>query len=149
MTSPFRSAYVNPPPADTHGCDCSKDACQTKQEFKQECDINVIMKRYARGGDVPALDGALYGDFSEVASFQEAQEIILHARRQFEALPSDVRERFANDPETFLRFANDVGNKEEMRKLGLLKPEPPAPVKPPPMEVVVVPNADGSTPVLK
>lgn len=121
----------------------------TKQEFKTECDINVIMKRALRSGVLPQQAGAMYGDFSEVTDYQEAQGIILQARQQFEALPSDVRDRFGNTPEGMLRFISNPANKAEARKLGLLNPEPPPPVKAVPIEVVVVPNSDGTVPVLK
>lgn len=111
----------------------------TKQEFKDECDINRIMARALRHGVLPQQPGALYGDFSEVGDYQEAQNIILHAQQQFAALPSKVRERFDNDPANMLRFVSDPKNKEEGRKLGLYNPELPAPVKPAPMEVIVIP----------
>lgn len=112
----------------------------TKQEFKDECDINRIMARALRHGVLPQQStGALYGDFSEVGDYQQAQDILLHARQQFEALPSAVRDRFQNDPAQMLAFVADPKNKPELRKLGLANPEPLPPVKPVPMEVIVIP----------
>lgn len=112
------------------GVDCSCDEVITKQEFAEECSIDRIMARYTRGGELPsALKEALYGDFSEAVDFVQAQEIVLHARAQFEALDAKVREKFQNDPTRFLEFVGDPKNEDEARKLGLLNP-PPAPPEP-------------------
>lgn len=96
---------------------------RTKQHFKDECDINQIMEKYARTGvlPIPVNSRAVYGDYSTPFDFQEAQELIIRAREQFEALPSGLRNRFGNDPKNFLAFCSDPGNKKEMGELGLLK----------------------------
>lgn len=99
---------------------------KTKQSFKEECDINVIMKRYSQTGVLPPGVGiAKYGDFAEVPDYIEAQNTLIQARQQFEALPSRVRDRFRNDPANMLAFVNDKKNKAEARVLGLLKDEEP------------------------
>lgn len=100
---------------------------RTKQSFREECDINFIMKRYTRTGRLPELirtDGK-YGDYSNAGDFREAQDIICHAKEQFSALSSRQRERFNNDPARFLDFMNDRSNEDEARKLGFLKPKAP------------------------
>lgn len=103
----------------------------TRQDAVQECDLNNIMRQYARTGLVPAgLPVARYGDFTLVEDFQEAQAILARAQEQFQALPAKVRDRFANSPAAFLSFVSDRGNLEEARSLGLLReessPVPPA-----------------------
>jgi len=103
---------------------------RTKQSFRADCDINRIMQKYFETGILPDLikRNPQYGDFSEVHSFQEAQNIVAKAKEQFAALPNALRERFHNDPATFLNFVSDPANKDQMAKLGLLKPAPgPAP----------------------
>lgn len=134
----FRSPYVNRP--NRHRLSCSEPS-QTKQEFKDSCDINRIMGKYLRGQQLPPAEPGLYGDFSDVGDFQQAQGILLHARAQFDALPALTRDRFQNSPEAMLRFVADPKNKDELRALGLSNPLPPPPVKAPPMEVVVVDGA--------
>lgn len=116
----------------------------TKQEFKNECDINRIMAKYKVTGVLPEGMGVgRYGDFTGVEDFQHAQEILIQAETQFAALPSDVRDRFDNSPLRLLEFVADRKNLEEAKKLGLLKDEavavPPAAdkVKVPPGTVVV------------
>lgn len=111
---------------------------RTKQSFKKECDINVLMARYVRNGVLPQNVGnARYGDFMEAPDFLEGQRLIKDAEAQFMALPAKVRDRFKNDTAKFLEFVADTKNYDEARSLGLLKDEPP-PAAPP---VVVAPPA--------
>lgn len=102
----------------------NRSPSRTKQSFKDECDINKIMRRYVVHGVLPQGVGvAKYGDFSEAGTYLEAQNIIIKARAQFSSLPSKVRERFRNDPAEFLKFVQDKGNAEEAQQLGLLREE--------------------------
>lgn len=93
----------------------------TKQSFKDECDINNIMKKYKNTGMLPEMikTQPQYGDFSEVSDYMESMNIVLKAQEQFQNLSADVRNRFQNDPALFLDFANDPKNGEEMVKMGL------------------------------
>lgn len=113
----------------------ASEASATKQEFKDECDINSIMRRYITQGVLPTnVKVGRYGDFSGVGDYRECLETLETARSQFMALPSDVRKRFGNDPAAFLSFVSDKANLEEARKLGLLREEaapPPVAASPP------------------
>lgn len=96
-------------------------------------DIRAILSRAKRtGGAVGYMTSkqAMYADISEAPDYITALNIVARAQGQFEALPSEVRDRFNNDPGKFLAFANDVKNKEEMIKMGLRKPDPVAPAEP-------------------
>lgn len=95
----------------------------TKQEFAAECDINNIMAQYNRTGLVNHVSKyqGRYVDVCGAVSFQEAQNIVLRAQEAFMSLPAEVRGKFENDPGAFLDFVSDPSNKDEMRKLGLLK----------------------------
>lgn len=105
---------------------------RTHQEFRDECDINVLMRRYIKHGVLPeGRSVGTYGDFSEVGDYLEAQQILANATEQFASLPSTIRERFRNDPGEMLRFVADRGNLDEARKLGLLKDEPDGAAVPP------------------
>lgn len=94
---------------------------RTHQSFKDECDINNIMKRFEKTGILPDLikRNPRYGDFSDVPSYQEALNTVLLANEQFAALSARVRDRFNNDPQAFLAFVHDEKNSDEMIKLGL------------------------------
>ena len=97
----------------------------TQQEFKDECDINKIMSKYVQTGTVKQrTDMARFGDFYEAADYHEAQNIVLKSKEQFSALPSDVRERFKNDPIKFLSWIHSKEvDMDEAHKLGLLSEE--------------------------
>lgn len=111
---------------------------RTKQAFKDECDINKIMKRFEKTGILPEMIKVQphYGDFSDPISYQEALNRVELAKEQFHALGARIRERFGNDPENFLRFATNPSNAEEMVRLGLAtKREATAPKNPNPKDM--------------
>lgn len=63
----------------------------------------------------------LYGDFTEVPDYMAAQNVVAKANEQFAALPSQVREKFGNDPSRMLEFVNDPDNEPLLVKYGLAK----------------------------
>lgn len=92
-----------------------------KQSFAEECDINVIVKRFGIGYDMPeGLRMPQAGDFTGVNDFHSAMNAIVQARETFDALPATLRAKFDNDPGQFVDFATDQKNLPEMDKLGLL-----------------------------
>lgn len=101
----------------------------TQEQFAAEADINNIIARYERTGILvdPLIDRrgqAMYGDFSEVDSFFEAQLKVAHAKELFDRLPVRIRERFGYDPGRLIAFLEDEANREEAIRLGLIeKPE--------------------------
>lgn len=108
-----------------------------KQSSKDECDINVMMAKYQATGVFENVNEARpqWGDFADVPSYQEAQNLLLDSQRQFAALSAEVRARFGNDPKQMLAFLSDEGNRAEAIELGLVDPPPPEPA---PQKVVVV-----------
>lgn len=98
---------------------------RTKQSFKAECDVNVIMKRFKKTAGVDFLNryqGYLtgeFGDFSEVVDYRTALEQVARAESVFGALPAALRSRFENDPAQFLDFVQDPANANELVSLGL------------------------------
>lgn len=109
---------------------------RTKQEFKEECDVNMIVKRFKKLHGVDLMthlnsaSGGQFGDFSGVVDYQTALERVRRADQAFNALPSALRKRFENDPGQFLDFCMNPKNKEEMKALGLTKAGITQPVKP-------------------
>lgn len=101
------------------------DKTRTKQEFKEESDINNIMKKYETTGKLPDLikTNPKYGDFSQVQDYQTSMNIVLMANEQFNNLSSKIRRRFNNDPKEFLQFATDAQNMQELIDLGLAIPK--------------------------
>lgn len=113
-----------------------KTLSRTKQEFKDESDINNIMKQYVNYGVLPTpARNAMYGDFTQFTDLLDAQLQVKDAENLFNMLPATVRERFKNDPNNLLTFIADSNNREEAINLGLITkpepaPEPPATNKP-------------------
>ena len=97
---------------------------RTQQSFRDECDINTILKRFNVTGQLPV--GSVqpqYGDFSGVTDYQSALNAVMAAQDSFLQLPAKVRAKFDNDPALFVDWASDEANKDEMKALGLLREE--------------------------
>lgn len=93
-----------------------------QQHFKDECDVNNILRKYQSTGLVTHVANGIpsYGDFSSVLEYQQAQNILIEAQDAFEALPASLRKRFDNDPAVMLEFIENPDNREEAEKLGLV-----------------------------
>lgn len=99
----------------------------TKQCFKDECDINTILKKHQKTGVIEHLN-RYHGDYSDVCSVEDYQmslNQVIEAGELFASLPSKVRARFANDPATFLQFVGDPSNMQELIEMGLATPKVP------------------------
>lgn len=101
-----------------------EDSPWTDQSYREECDINTIMAKYQSTGELPQLNGT-QGQWLDVtgADFQEHMNFIIEAQQLFNDLPSDVRDRFGNDPSAFLDYTSNPDNTVEIAKMGLLTPE--------------------------
>jgi phage internal scaffolding protein len=101
---------------------------RVKQAFKEETDINRIMKKYETTGVLPDMikSNPQYGDFSNVTDYQQAMNTVILAREQFDGLSAKIRKRFNNSPEAFLAFVEDPENHQEMVELGLAQKLPGA-----------------------
>ena len=99
----------------------------TKQSERDSSNINTIVAKANRtgflGSGIPSQRQAHYGDFTDGVDFQESQERVARFRTMFEELPSDLRNKFANDPSQFLDWVKDPANEKEAQDLGLL-PKP-------------------------
>lgn len=113
----------------------------TKQASKDEADINYILAGYQQTGVLPFADRAQlaqYGDVSDIGSFQECVTRVKDAERAFAGLPSQVRDRFMNDPAELLAAVNAAQNGDpeafdELVRVGVLevkKPEETPPSSP-------------------
>jgi phage internal scaffolding protein len=97
----------------------------TQQHFKDECDVINIIKKHDRNGIIEHVQRgqARYGDFSEVAGYREALDLIRHAQDEFMTIPSDIRKKFDNDPGKFYEFVSNPDNKEELKQMGFIEPQ--------------------------
>jgi phage internal scaffolding protein len=97
---------------------------RTQQHQKDECDINLIIKRHTpeQIALMATQNEGQYGDATSV-DYHAAQNIIANANTMFNDLPSEIRNQFDNDPAAFLDFTSNEENYSEMRKMGIMSPE--------------------------
>lgn len=95
----------------------------TQQHFKEECDVINIIKRHDRNGIIEHVQRgqARYGDFSQVADYREALDLVRDAQDEFMTIPSDIRKKFDNDPGKFYEFVSNPDNKEELKTMGFIE----------------------------
>lgn len=97
------------------------EVSKTVQADKADADINVIVKRWLKTGQVPASARLpTYGDFTGPADYQQALNVVEEADFAFAQLPAELRDRFGNDPAEYVEFCSDPANRDEMIELGLL-----------------------------
>lgn len=152
----IRSAYTfdSNVVSEATGLDCGDDFA-TQQNFKEECDINILLAKFAVTGQLPDnVRVPQYGEFEETFDFQSAMNVLRSAEEAFAAMPAAVRDRFANDPGRLVEFANNPDNYDEAVGLGLAIKRPvqavPDPIKglPEPFEGLgsVLPGAPAPDP---
>lgn len=102
-------------PVKVQGLSCDPAGGLTQQHFKDECDINYLLKHY---NDIPAPP-PVYADCSQYSDLQSAIDMVHAAGEDFQNVPSEIRARFSNNPVDFFNFCNDPQNYEELVNLGL------------------------------
>jgi phage internal scaffolding protein len=110
-----------------------EEPTRAQQHHKDECDINVILERFGKTGQMPvnAISGN-YGDFSGVHDYHTAMNALIAAESEFAALPAQLRNKFANDPANLVQFLDNPDNRAEAEELGLVNISPMANTEPAP-----------------
>lgn len=118
-------------------------ASLTKQSFKEECDINNIMKRFEKTGAIEHLAkfGPQYADVSPV-DFQEAMNVVALGKSMWEELPVTLKQ-LVKSPEGFLAFVQDPANQGKLIELGLATAKPGVPSTPGGQQPEVAPPPAG------
>lgn len=124
---------------------------RTKQSFRKECDINVIIARFQKTGlmDHVRSNPGVFADVSKIPDFAGMVSTIRFAKESFEQLPPGLRKRFHDDPGELISFMADRDNIPEAIKLGLLPPKVEEAVKALDgalVEPVAVPKAKSAEP---
>lgn len=113
----------------------------TQQHFKDECDINNILKSYR--GKIPTSEEPAFFMDCTVNDLQSAYEIAEDIGSRFDSLDSEVRAKFNNNPLELLEFVHNADNQTAAIELGLL-PKPIS-VEPTPVESTPAPPASEPT----
>lgn len=105
-----------------------EDESLTKQSFRDECDINTIVRNFGLTGQLPSdVRMPQYGDFTGISDYQSALNAVIAADDAFMELPAELRARFHHDPQHLLEFLANDANREEAQRLGLITESPTVP----------------------
>ena len=123
MKSPFLRTpynYDTNAASNESGLACEEPSL-TQQHFKDETDINNILRQFNVTGLLPESPlSPRYGDFTGINDYHSALNAVIEAEDGFMALPADLRARFSNNPEELINFLDNPQNKDEAIRLGLI-----------------------------
>ncbi len=120
-----------------------------KQSFRDECNINTIMKKFEKTGIAEHLNTfkGEYGSFINYEDYHSSLNKILEAKETFFKIPAQIRAKFDNDPSKFLQFTQDPKNHDQMVDMGLAnKKEPSEAPKDDKAKKPDIPMSDKDTP---
>lgn len=118
-----------------------KDPSKTQQQFAKEADINVILAKFLKTGELNLSGAPTYVDIPDDSSdLQESIVTQYQVDQAWNELPAAARHAF-KDPRVFLEYVDHcmkTGDLDPLRELGLAKPEaseqaigvPPVPQSP-------------------
>ncbi|MBT1846966.1 hypothetical protein [Enterobacter ludwigii] len=122
----------NPPPSEGLS---GFEPTRTQQHFKDEVNINNIVKRAIATRDnsvfTPA-QRAQYYDTTAFSDYQSALDMLSGVEDDFMSLPSSVRQQFGHNPETYVEFMSNPANLQKAIELGLLQGGEKTTATPPP-----------------
>ncbi len=97
---------------------------RTKTSAEAECNINNIMRKHKRTGELTHISNALmsYRDVSGLPDLHEAMTIVANANSLFAELPSAIRKLCAHDAANFLPFIDDPENLAICQEHNILPP---------------------------
>lgn len=102
----------------------------TKQEFKEETDINVILDRFMKTGQPPPITlPEHFGDLTTRLTYFDAATAMAEANALFYMLPAAKRAEHLNDPNRWadaIMVALEKGDRETLTANGIqMPPEKP------------------------
>jgi len=120
-----------------------KDPSLTDQSFIEDADINTIINRAMRTGEMPVQLPPQYGDPGERLNMHDMYTRIAENNATFYKLPARIRNEYLNDPS---RWGDQVlrdlaaGNVENLAKLGIEIDPESIPKAPEPPKAVTAPE---------
>lgn len=118
----------------------------TREAFADELDINKIVERYARGGQLPPTSAdARYGDVADIGDYKSALDFVFASKEKLKDLPDAAREQYIADPEAYWLRLEAAVDRVALVELGLVEAlppvDPPVPAVDPPVPAVDPPPA--------
>lgn len=101
---------------------------KTQQQFKAECDVNNIIKRYHKDpqlwseliNKVQDPSSPEFQDFTNIGDFQSAMEKVSQIGEFFQSIPSEVRRKYNQDPAALFKAMQNPDNWIELANSGVL-----------------------------
>ncbi len=92
-----------------------------KQAMKDECDVNLIVRRFDKTGFIGHLAEGIptFVDASELGDYRSIIDQVRKVDEYFSGLPASVRTEFENDASRFMDFLESGASEEDLMKLGL------------------------------
>ena len=124
MEKQFTTAYGPKLKIQTNNAEPSR----TKQNLKDNADVNKIIKRYNKTGVLPNMNKleAMYGEITS-QDLQDALNKVDASYEAFAEVPSEIRAKFNNDAGRFIDYATNPDNLKQMQQWQLAPPPEPTP----------------------
>lgn len=81
------------------GLYCPPEEDMTRQEFKNDADINILLRRF--GVNTPQRPGATFGEVDYDLDLHTAMQATLQLHHAWSKAPADVRERYPSPNDLF------------------------------------------------
>lgn len=92
----------------------AKSPSLTKQYFKDECDINNVVNKFAQTGQIPNLNNMepQYGNSPDM-DLKTALDSVFELKAEFANLTTQEKAQFSNNPEIYAQFLSDYAQSPE------------------------------------
>lgn len=98
---------------------------RTQGQYRNECDINVVVNTFKRADEPFPIQRASgppkYADLPDSTDLHSALNMVSDATNAFMTLPSHIRERYKNSPEIFLEALRTPSETDFLLDSGVLE----------------------------
>lgn len=98
------------------------DPSKTQQHFRDETDINIIVSRVMKTGQLPDIKPLQYADLTTQEDYHTMLTRVAEANGMFYKLDPELRAEYNNDPGAWLQDVNEKiakGDLEPLREMGM------------------------------
>lgn len=104
-------------------CTVNEEPDMAQQQFKDECDVNRVIARFEKTGQITHLakmEGRYVG-LGESTDLMTALNRVRKAEEAFMSLPAELRAKCDHDPARFLDMINDPSKHEMLSDYGVIE----------------------------
>lgn len=110
---------------DHEAYDFSDDNCPVVQYFRDESEINNIVRLWSNGAvPPPSRIPPRYVDCTQIEDFQHALDVLCDAEEMLDSMTPAQRSRFQDDPVSFIEYFSDPEHHKEFESLNFSLSEP-------------------------